>query len=149
MTPVRHLLALALLLPAWAVTAASTNSDWSVRVWQSDDGLPNNNVTDLARTPDGYLWVATPSCLARFDGVRFEQFPTASFAPPFPNQRIRSLLINREGALCVGIDPGHVVFLNHGTAAFFPQLDADGVHALVGEKEPAGVPGLGRVLEGE
>ena len=33
---------------------ASTNAAWSVRIWQTDDGLPNGTVTGLAQTSDGY-----------------------------------------------------------------------------------------------
>src|SRR5271168_3937613 len=65
------------LVPALAplsAPAVSTNAAWSVRVWQSDDGLPNNIITGLAQTGDGYLWVANPNRLARFDGVQFEDF---------------------------------------------------------------------------
>src|SRR4051812_482046 len=76
------------LLPAgilWvfsvAASAASTNSSWSVYVWRSDDGLPNNDVTSLAQTADGYLWVATDSHLARFDGAQFEEFLSRTFLP--------------------------------------------------------------------
>ncbi len=55
-----------------SVVSARAESPWTSRVWRSDDGLPNNHVTGLAQTPDGYLWVATYSMPARFDGVRFE-----------------------------------------------------------------------------
>jgi len=102
-----------------AASAAPANSNWSLRVWQSDDGLPNNNVAGLVQTPDGYLWVAMPSGIARFDGTRFEKFPTTSYAKDYENQRIRALLGNRDGGLWVGIEPGHVIFLNHGTAEIF------------------------------
>ena len=30
---------------------------WLIRTWQTDDGLPDNNVTGLAQTMDGHLWV--------------------------------------------------------------------------------------------
>ena len=44
---------------------------YGVRVWQTDDGLPQNSVYAIAQTPNGYLWVGTREGLARFDGVRF------------------------------------------------------------------------------
>jgi signal transduction histidine kinase/ligand-binding sensor domain-containing protein len=110
---------------------ASPNPDWSLEVWQSDDGLPNNNVAGLAQTPNGYLWLAMPDGLARFDGIRFEEFPTGSFAVNYENQRIRALLETGEGGLCVGVEPGHLIFLNHGAAEIFtndlPQLTIEGL----------------------
>jgi ligand-binding sensor domain-containing protein/signal transduction histidine kinase len=124
--PIRHFLAgffwALVLLPTLAVT----NSDWSLRTWLSEDGLPNNSIAGLAQTPDGYLWIAMPSGLARFDGVHFEEFETTSFAKGYENQRIRALLENQKGELFVGIDPGHVIFSKHGVAEVFtnalPQL---------------------------
>src|SRR4051812_14583592 len=81
-----------------AASAASTNSPWLLRVWQSDDGLPNNNVTSLAQTPDGYLWVANPTHLARFDGVQFEEFSSRAVIPG-GSTRISTLLSGGDDAL--------------------------------------------------
>ena len=43
---------------------------YSIRHWNTDNGLLSNRVTDLAQTPDGYLWIATTGGLMRFDGNR-------------------------------------------------------------------------------
>jgi len=40
--------------------------------WGREDGLPNETVTALLQTHDGYLWVGTVGGLARFDGVEFD-----------------------------------------------------------------------------
>ena len=42
--------------------------------WDIADGLPSARVSSLARTPDGYIWLATPRGLTRFDGTRFFNF---------------------------------------------------------------------------
>ncbi len=42
--------------------------------WTADHGLPQNIVTGICQTKDGYLWIATLDGLARFDGVRFTVF---------------------------------------------------------------------------
>jgi hypothetical protein len=31
---------------------------WLTRAWQTDDGLPDNNVSGVTQTSDGDLWVA-------------------------------------------------------------------------------------------
>lgn len=54
--------------------AAGTN-EWLAQSWQTEDGLPDNNVGGVAQTADGYLWVGMPTGLARFDGLRFETIP--------------------------------------------------------------------------
>src|SRR5215831_16588191 len=59
---------------AWLIDLhAETNSfpHYNVRVWQIDDGLPQNSVWAIAQSKDGYLWVGTQQGLARFDGLRF------------------------------------------------------------------------------
>jgi signal transduction histidine kinase/streptogramin lyase len=86
------------------------DSPWSVRVWQSDDGLPNNQVTSLAQTADGYLWAATSNRLVRFDGVSFEEFTPKDFAPGM-TQRIAALLSTPRG-LWMGLDHGALLFVD-------------------------------------
>ena len=41
------------------------------RVWQTQDGLPENTVQAFAQTPDNYLWIGTSGGLVRFDGAGF------------------------------------------------------------------------------
>ena len=49
--------------------------DFTVRTWTKAEGLPDNSVTTLLQTRNGYLWVGTTSGLARFDGIRFVRIP--------------------------------------------------------------------------
>ena len=93
----RHGLLAGLLVSASAVPAVTTNSDWAVHTWLSDDGLPNNNVTSLAQTSDGYLWVANEARIARFDGVDFEDFSSRIIAPD-QSQKITAVQA-RDGAV--------------------------------------------------
>src|SRR2546429_9168820 len=51
--------------------ATNTPTPYRVRVWQTDDGLPQNSVHAIAQTREGYLWVGTREGLARFEGVQF------------------------------------------------------------------------------
>ncbi|HXC36324.1 MAG TPA: hypothetical protein VNV43_10645, partial [Candidatus Acidoferrales bacterium] len=66
-----------LLILSPAASKASTNTSWSVHNWRTSEGLPNNDLTGLAQTSDGFLWTATSSqtSLTRFDGVHFENIP--------------------------------------------------------------------------
>src|ERR1051326_4200794 len=49
-------------------------SEYTVRSWQTDEGLPHNLVRAITQTPDGYLWVGTRVGLAQFDGIHFTVF---------------------------------------------------------------------------
>lgn len=41
------------------------------RAWTAVDGLPSNDINDLAQSADGYLWIGTSRGLCRYDGFRF------------------------------------------------------------------------------
>lgn len=82
-----------------------------MRVWQTDDGLPDNTVVGLAQGADGYIWIGTPSGLVRFDGVRFEGFSLTNIIVP-PNRGILTMINSRTGGLWVAMDRGAVVHLN-------------------------------------
>jgi signal transduction histidine kinase/ligand-binding sensor domain-containing protein len=110
--------AVLILFLAATTAPGSTNSAWFARSWQSDDGLPNNTVGGLAQTPDGYLWLGTPTGLARFDGTAFEDFSPTNFVAP-PNRGIIALLCGRQGDLWLAMDRGAVVCLKSGAGRAF------------------------------
>ena len=88
--------------------AALGAQDYVVDTWQTEDGLPQNSVTALAQTRDGYLWVGTQDGLARFDGVRFVPFD-AHNTPAIRNSRIVQLFEDRKGALWIGTEDAGMV----------------------------------------
>ena len=92
---------------------AAQLGDYIIETWQSEQGLPQNTVTAIAQTADGYLWVGTLNGLARFDGVRFKVFSTAD-TPELGSGRIRFLFGDREGRLWISILKGGVVRLKGG-----------------------------------
>ncbi|HEY1789527.1 MAG TPA: two-component regulator propeller domain-containing protein [Verrucomicrobiae bacterium] len=68
----RWSLAVGLLLLSTAVLRADSRlGDYTVTSWTVDNGLPNNSVTCLLQTRDGYLWIGTAKGLVRFDGQIF------------------------------------------------------------------------------
>ena len=97
--------ALALLFSLWAF-AAQAGTPWFARVWQVDDGLPGDNVTGVAQTKDGYLWIATQTGLARFDGIHFLNYkiPRGRSRPI-----IRAMLLDDQDRLWLAEEGGAVV----------------------------------------
>src|SRR5690348_960902 len=117
----RHRLALAGVLAICACIGpeALADSRWLTRVWQSDDGLPNNEVTGIAQTSDGYLWIANMSRLARFDGDHFESFSSRAIFPAGNDARILLALRGRDNALWLGVEHGPLIRLRDGTQEVF------------------------------
>jgi ligand-binding sensor domain-containing protein len=88
-------------------------SDYSIDVWQTEQGLPQDSVTSVVQTRDGYLWLGTYNGLVRFDGVRFKIFDTHN-TPEFGDSRITSLLEDADGALWIGHETGDLTQLRAG-----------------------------------
>src|ERR1700751_6017219 len=89
----------------------SSRSDYNVRLWQMEDGLPNNTVQAIAQTRDGYLWVGTREGLARFDGVKFQ---TVDLIPGHASLSISSLHQSHDGSLWIGTDNAGLFRLSSG-----------------------------------
>jgi signal transduction histidine kinase len=68
------LLCLSLLLLVPVVSGQGGLSDYSVRYFTSENGLPQNSVKAIARDDYGFIWLATESGMVRFDGNSFKQF---------------------------------------------------------------------------
>jgi ligand-binding sensor domain-containing protein/signal transduction histidine kinase len=89
-------------------TAASI--PYSVRIWQTDDGLPQSSVFAIAQTPDGYLWVGTHDGLARFDGVRFVLIDDPAL-PELKHASITALCTASDGTLWIATEGNGLIGL--------------------------------------
>src|ERR1035441_5988783 len=102
---VGFLTALFLCAPPVALFATADNSasqDYLVKVWGADEGLTEGSVTDVAQTPEGYLWVGTLfGSVLRFDGVRFVSYNSAN-TPEFSQKwGVPRLMVDRGGTLWI------------------------------------------------
>ncbi|MEI6646053.1 MAG: two-component regulator propeller domain-containing protein [bacterium] len=107
------------LIFAWvgiSVACFGVSSDYLTDVWQAENGLPQNTVTCITQTRDGYLWLGTLNGVARFDGVRFVVFG-AHNTPELKSNRILALLEDRQGGLWIGTEGGGAtrLYRNHFT----------------------------------
>jgi ligand-binding sensor domain-containing protein len=97
-----------LLLSALAVRA-----QFRLDRWTTNEGLPQNSVTSLLQTREGYLWMTTNDGLVRFDGVRFTVF-NRNNSPVLPANRLAGLFEDRSGRLWFHTEDGSVLFYEHG-----------------------------------
>jgi signal transduction histidine kinase/ligand-binding sensor domain-containing protein len=83
-------------------------------VWTTEQGLPQNTVTAILQTRDGYLWLGTLGGLVRFDGLKFTIFPAGS-TEGLRSNRIRALYEDEAEDLWIGAEGGGLTRYRHGT----------------------------------
>jgi signal transduction histidine kinase/ligand-binding sensor domain-containing protein len=90
---------------AFGLNPALDVSQYAHTSWKIRDGFFKGQITSIAQTPDGYLWLGTEFGLLRFDGVK-----NVSWQPPqdqpLPSSNIRSLLVARDGTFWIGTSKG-------------------------------------------
>src|SRR5688572_20679447 len=116
---------LAWMLLAWCPSVFALNpsldvSQYAHTSWKIRDGFPKGQITSIAQTPDGCLWLGTEFGLLRFDGIR-----NAPFQPPadqqLPSNFIFSLLVTRDGTLWIGTSKG-LASWKDGKLTQYPEL---------------------------
>lgn len=85
---------------ALAVDPSRTFSQYVQEYWGVDRGFPNETVSSIAQTRDGYLWIGTDKSLIRFDGLNFQKFQQAIPAS-FPIGAVQSLVSDGQGNLWI------------------------------------------------
>ncbi len=128
---------LLLALPAAGV-AEPPPAGYAVRLWQTEDGLPQNAVSAVAQTRDGYIWVATYNGLARFDGDQFRVFDPIN-TPELEDGRITSLFEDGAGSLWIGHQSGLITRYRDGQFARF---------SLPNQNDPDEIRGIGSDEQG-
>lgn len=68
--------------------------------WSTRDGAPGP-VLALAQTPDGRLWLGTPTGLFSYDGVEFKRMDALG-GTPLRASGVRTLTVDRKGTLWIG-----------------------------------------------
>ena len=115
-----------------ALNPALDVSQYAHSAWRTREGFTTGEISTLAQTPDGYLWLGTELGLVRFDGVRTSPWqPPAGFS--LPNNRITSLLAAKDGTLWVGTIRG-LASLKGGRLIVYPQFNGAYVTSLAEDR---------------
>ncbi|HXJ94062.1 MAG TPA: two-component regulator propeller domain-containing protein [Terriglobia bacterium] len=106
-------------------------------VWQTQQGLPQNNVPAMVQTHDGYIWLGTELGLVRFDGVQFTVFDESN-TPEIKSNVVVALAEDHEGRLWIGTQGGGLMCLKDGRFTAYTHSDGlsnDSILALHEDRE--------------
>lgn len=101
--------------------------------WTVETGFPGGQVTAIAQTGDGYLWIGTDKGLLRFDGLKFVQVKQSDSAQ-LPLASVLGLATDGEGDLWVRLQGLNLV-RRHGQSFEPPTPPIDAVTALCRGKD--------------
>ncbi len=95
--------------------APAAGTRFAVVDWDTDKGLPGNEVIAMTQTSDGYLWLGTLHGLARFDGLQFKVFNELN-TPGLNSSQIVSLFEDSRSNLWIGTETAGAVLIKEGRA---------------------------------
>lgn len=111
---------------AWAASGLSPAhadmlaSPWIYRAYQTEEGLPDNSITGIAQTEDGYLWIATRNGLMGCNGQKFFPLPLPN-AASLPSRAVRAMFRDHRDQIWLAMERGPVLCLRReGMDSFTP-----------------------------
>jgi putative nucleotidyltransferase with HDIG domain len=91
-------------------------------VWTARDGLPASDITSIAQTPDGFIWLATSAGLVQFDGSNFTVYNSHN-TPGLTSDLVRALTVRNDGTLWIGTEwGGFGPFVNGKYSPLWPSV---------------------------
>ncbi len=98
----------------------AAGESWFTRVWQTDDGLPNNTVVAIVQTADRMLCLGTPTGIVTFDGFEFRHFSLYGVVGA-QNRGIIAMAPMAGEGLVAALDRGAIAWLQGAkTRAWLP-----------------------------
>jgi signal transduction histidine kinase/ligand-binding sensor domain-containing protein len=115
----------------WALDPATALASYARQTWVMENGLPQNTVTALIQTRQGFVWLGTEAGLVRFDGNSFQLFDRSAL-PGLPENDICCLLETKDGALWIGTSAGLAQWENGNIRTYSTRngLPGNGIRGL-------------------
>ena len=96
---------------AAALDPSGTLQNFRMTTHDIGSGLPHNSIQCLLQDKNGYIWMGTPSGLARFDGVNTTIYNSQN-TPALTSDNILSLCEDQNRVLWIGTDGGGLYSLD-------------------------------------
>jgi signal transduction histidine kinase/ligand-binding sensor domain-containing protein len=107
-----------------ALSVCPVSAQYHFDVWTTDNGLPQNSVSSIAQSDDGYLWFTTYGGLVRYDGVHFTVFDASNISG-LKNSRFSRVFSDHSGNLWITNELG--MLLRYRDGAFTAYTTDDGL----------------------
>ncbi|WP_396267252.1 histidine kinase [Ideonella sp.] len=121
-----------LALAGWEAAMAQPSGPamTSHRMWTAVEGAPGE-ISGLAQTPDGQLWISSSSGLYVYDGIQFKRWASSTAAPGLIGNA-SALWADPDGGIWVGHRFGRVVHIRDQQVLVY--------------EEPHGLPAMATVV---
>jgi ligand-binding sensor domain-containing protein/serine phosphatase RsbU (regulator of sigma subunit) len=96
--------------------SGSPIQQYSLDIWNTDNGLVTSTLTKIIQSRDGYLWITSFAGLIRFNGAEFKVFDREN-VPNLVNESFLTLIEDRQGALWLGSNGGGLTKFVNNTVA--------------------------------
>ncbi|MBS1597414.1 MAG: histidine kinase [Bacteroidetes bacterium] len=95
------------------------------KLYTKQQGLSNNLITGIAQDSIGYIWIATPSGLNRFNGTDFVQFHSYNDSTSIPGESLTGLVFLDKYRFSIFADGLHIINTCTGASRnlFIPYSD--------------------------
>ncbi len=120
---VRRIIVLAIIciahltISAYNIDENFNLSSFMKRIYNNENGLPQNTIEALLQTKDGFLWIGTQNGLVRFDGINFKTFNNTN-TPAFKSNSVRAVIEDSRKRILIGTVAGLVVKKNNKFRAY-------------------------------
>jgi ligand-binding sensor domain-containing protein len=112
---------LAALLACCSVASTAT-AQYRFDSFTTSSGLPQNTVSAVLQSRDGYLWIATYDGLVRYDGVRFTTFDKGN-TPAIHSTQFLCLFEDAAGTIWAGTTDAGVLRFRGGAFTALDERD--------------------------
>ena len=111
-----------LLLSYLLIFLSAQSQSFDFKVYDTNEGLPQNYVYAIEQDNHGYIWMATGEGLLQYDGVEYKMFTTAD---SLSHNFVRCIHIDTSGRIWLGHKNGYITYRENGV---FHKVKAEGAN---------------------